>query len=116
LRVDALGRRATQLIRERVEEAAGPCDRDALAPWRAIATLHMLIAYGALLSCVLNFAASATPTLDRRTELQGRMDSIQNRAVLLQDNALSREDDCTRVLGEPSESTPSESTPSESTQ
>ena len=62
-----------------------------------------LTAYQALSGCVLNFAASATPTLDCRTEFQGRVDSIQNRAVLPQDNPLSRVDDCTRALGETSE-------------
>jgi hypothetical protein len=65
--------------------------------------LRALATYQALSGCVLNFAASATPTLDYRTQFQGRVDSIQNRAVLPQDNTLSRADDCTRALGEPSE-------------
>jgi hypothetical protein len=30
------------------------------------------------------------------------MDSIQNRAVILQDSALSRQDNSARLLGEPS--------------
>jgi hypothetical protein len=63
----------------------------------------MLIAYQALSGCVLNFAASATPTFDCRTEFQGRMDCIRNRAVPLQDKALSREQR-TCALDEPSES------------
>jgi hypothetical protein len=64
----------------------------------------MLIAYQALCGCVLNFAASATPTFDCRTEFQGRMDCIRNRAVPLQDKALSPVEHRTCVLGEPSES------------
>jgi ribosomal protein L34 len=51
---------------------------------------------------VLDCAVSATPILDRRTGFQGRMDSIQNRAVLPQDNALSRQRGRTRLLGGPS--------------
>jgi hypothetical protein len=64
-----------------------------------------LVAYRALSGCVLNFAASATPTFDCRTEFQGRMDCIRNRAVPLQDEALSRVGHRTCVLDESSEST-----------
>jgi hypothetical protein len=64
----------------------------------------MLIAHQALSGCVLDFAASATPTLDCRAEFQGRMDRIRNRAVSLQDKALSGVEHRTCVLGEPSES------------
>src|SRR2546421_9464526 len=63
-----------------------------------------LSACQALCGCVLNFAASPTPTFNCRTEFQGRMDRIQNRAVPLQDKALSRVEHRTCVLGEPSES------------
>jgi hypothetical protein len=64
-----------------------------------------VIAYQVLSGCVLNFAASATPTFDCRTEFEERMDCIRNRAVPLQDKALSRVEHRPCVPDEPSEST-----------